>query len=223
MKPFRLLAVAALALTLSACAGGKVPTTQAIVDEARETVESLKTQNHYPNFRDTLAQAGGIAIFPNLYKGAFFFGAEGGNGVVLVRDSGGSWSYPAFYSIAAGSFGLQFGGQRARTVLVMRSDAAVKAVVEYQAKFGADVGIAVATVGAGLEGATTTNIGADIVAFNDAMGLYGGMSLEGGGLVRRNDFNEDYYGTPSEANDILFNRARSAAKADALRATLRDR
>jgi lipid-binding SYLF domain-containing protein len=52
------------------------------------------------------------------------------------------------------------------------------------------------------------------------MGLYGGVSLEGSGLVRRNDFNQDYYGTPSESNDILFNRARSAAKADALRAAL---
>jgi len=215
------IAVAASALLLSACAGSKVPTTQAIVDESRATIEALKTQDHYPKFSDALAQAKGVAIFPNLYKGAFFFGAEGGNGVVLVRDASGAWSYPAFYSIAAGSFGLQFGGQKARSVLIMRSDRAVKAVIDHQAKFGADVGIAVATVGAGVEGATTTNVGADILAFNDAMGLYGGVSLEGSGLVRRNDFNQDYYGQPSEYNDILFNRARSAAKADGLRAALR--
>lgn len=210
----------ASALLLSGCAGSKVPTTQAIVDEARDTIESLKTQKHYPDFKTTLAQAKGVAIFPNLYKGAFFFGAEGGNGVVLTRDAAGTWSYPAFYSLAAGSFGLQFGGQKARTVLIMRTDAAVKAVIEYQAKFGADVGVAIATVGAGLEGATTTNVGADIVAFNDAMGLYGGISLEGSGLVRRNDFNQDYYGQPSEYNEILINRSRSAAKADGLRAVL---
>lgn len=212
--------VAVSALLLSACAGSKVPTTQAIVDESRATVEALKIQDHNPKFSDMLAQAKGVAIFPNLYKGAFFFGAEGGNGVVLVRDASGGWSYPAFYSIAAGSFGLQFGGQKARTVLIMRSDKAVKAVLDYQAKFGADVGIAVANVGTGLEGSTTTNVGADIIAFNDAMGLYGGVSLEGSGLVRRNDFNQDYYGQPSEYNEILFNRGRTAAKADDLRAAL---
>jgi lipid-binding SYLF domain-containing protein len=221
MKRFVSVVIAMSALLLSGCAGSKVPTTQQIVDESRATVEALKTQAHTPRFTDMLREAKGVAIFPNLYKGAFFFGAEGGNGVVLVRDASGSWSYPAFYSIAAGSFGLQFGGQKARTVLIMRSDKAVKAVVEYQAKFGADVGVAIANVGTGVEGATTTNIGADIIAFNDAMGLYGGVSLEGSGLVRRNDFNQDYYGMPSEYNDILFNRTRSAAKADGLRDALR--
>jgi lipid-binding SYLF domain-containing protein len=220
MTRFLSVIAAASALLLSACAGSKVPTTQAIVDESRATVEALKTQPHTPKFTDMLRDAKGVAIFPNLYKGAFFFGAEGGNGVVLVRDAGGNWSYPAFYSVAAGSFGLQFGGQRARSVVILRSDKAVKAIVEHQAKFGADVGVAVATVGTGLEGATTTNVGADIIAFNDAMGLYGGVSLEGSGLVRRNDFNQDYYGRPSDYNDILFNRTRSAAKADALRESL---
>lgn len=220
MKSMFMTLLAASALFLSACAGSKVPTTQAIVDEARDTVESLKAQDQKPSFAEALRGAKGVAIFPNLYKGAFFFGAEGGNGVVLVRDASGAWSYPAFYSLASGSFGLQFGGQKARTVLVMRTDGAVKAVVQNQAKLGADIGVAVATVGAGVEGATTTNVGADIIAFNDAMGLYGGVSLEGSGLVRRNDFNQDYYGQPSEANDILYNHARTVAKADALRAAL---
>lgn len=220
MKSIFTTILAASALFLSACAGSKVPTTQAIVDEARDTVESLKAQNQKPNFADALRDAKGVAIFPNLYKGAFFFGAEGGNGVVLVRDASGSWSYPAFYTLASGSFGLQFGGQKARTVLVLRTDGAVKAVVQNQAKLGADIGVAVATVGAGVEGATTTNVGADIIAFNDAMGLYGGVSLEGSGLVRRNDFNQDYYGTPSEAKDILNDRQRTAPKADALREAL---
>jgi lipid-binding SYLF domain-containing protein len=139
---------------------------------------------------------------------------------VLTRDASGAWSYPAFYSLASGSFGLQFGGQKARVALILRTDGAVQAVIKNQAKLGADIGVAVATVGAGVEGAVTTNVGADIIAFNDAMGLYGGISLEGSGLVRRNDFNQDYYGKPSEPQDILFDRTRSDPGADALRASL---
>ncbi len=214
------LAVAATALLLSACAGSKVPTTQEIVDESRATVEALRLQPHVPTFSDMLSQAHAVAIFPNLYKGAFFFGAEGGNGVVLARDASGAWSYPAFYSLASGSFGLQMGGQRARAALIIRTPAALKALIENQAKLGADIGLSVATFGTGLEGATTTNVGADIIVFADAMGLYGGISLEGGALVRRGDFNQDFYGTISEPNDILTLRQRSNPKADALRAAL---
>ena len=214
---------AALVVLVAACTSVQTPTTQQIVDEARETVLALKTQSFEPSFADTLATAHAVAIFPNLYKGAFFWGAEGGNGIVLARDANGAWSGPAFYSLASGSFGFQFGGQKARTVLILRTPGALKAIIDNQAKLGADIGFSVATTGAGLEGATTTNLGADIIAFNDAVGLYGGFSLEGGGLIRRNDFNQDYYGQASEPNDILMARTRTNPRADALRAALSGR
>jgi outer membrane lipoprotein-sorting protein len=42
MKRSIMIALAFAAPFLSACAGSKVPTTQAIVDESRATVEALK-------------------------------------------------------------------------------------------------------------------------------------------------------------------------------------
>src|SRR3546814_15512541 len=96
-----------------------------------------------------LQAAHGVAIFPDLYKGAFILGAEGGNGVVLARDASGQWSYPAFYSIASGRIGLQIGGQKARTALILRTPAALKAFIENQGKIGADMGLAIAMMGAG--------------------------------------------------------------------------
>ena len=76
----------------------------------------------------------------------------------------------------------------------MRSRKAVEAVLKHQGKAGADLGIALGSIGTGLEGSTTTNLAADIFAFSDAKGLFGGFSLEGTAIVRRNDLNREYYG-----------------------------
>ena len=57
----------------------------------------------------------------------------------------------------------------------MRSRKAVEAVLKHQGKAGADLGIALGSIGTGLEGSTTTNLAADIFAFSDAKGLFGGF------------------------------------------------
>lgn len=222
MTMIRLFAIAvSVCVMVSGCASNpQVPTTQALVNDAKDTVEALKASPYLPEFKTMLRDAHGVAIFPGLYKGAFFFGAEGGNGVVLARDGQGGWSYPAFYTLASGSFGLQIGAQRARTVLILRTPGAVQAIMDYQGKLGADLGLAVVTYGAGLEGAVTGNLGPDIIAFNDAMGLYGGVSLEGSAIVRRNDYNQDYYAAPTEPRGILMERQPINAGADTLRAAL---
>ena len=59
----------------------------------------------------TVTRAYGLLIIPELVKGGFIVGAEAGFGVFMVRGSDGTWSAPAFYTLAAGSIGLQIGGQ----------------------------------------------------------------------------------------------------------------
>src|SRR3546814_7896369 len=70
--------------------------------------------------------AKGILIVPQLVKGGFIIGAEGGSGVFLARGTDGSWSPPAFYTLGAGSIGLQIGGEVKEVVFVMMSDKAVR-------------------------------------------------------------------------------------------------
>ena len=55
----------------------------------------------------------GVETQLSAIRGALFLGGEGGNGILLARQKDGSWSYPAFYSLASISFGLQVGGQSA--------------------------------------------------------------------------------------------------------------
>ncbi|MAF46655.1 MAG: lipid-binding SYLF domain-containing protein [Rhodospirillales bacterium] len=208
-------------IVLNACASGpQQPKTAALVDAARIAIASLKVNDSMPEFRKMLKSAHGIMIFPALYKAGFIVGAEGGNGVMLARDKSGNWGYPAFYTLAAGSFGFQAGGQRARAAFVIRSPGAVKAIIDHQGKFGADAGITVGRYGGGVEGSITTNLALDVVAFSDVLGLFGGASLEGAAMIRRNDYNTQYYGRGATPQSILIDHAHRNPGADALRNAL---
>jgi len=191
-----------------------------IVLESLETIENLKKGEKFKHFEKALKDAAGCAIFPSLYKAGFFVGAEAGNGIVIARDTEGTWGHPAFYTLAGGSWGIQFGAQKAAVVLIIRSRGAVKAILKHQGKFGADISVAVGRIGSGLEGATTTNLAADIYAFSDTKGLFAGLSLEGAGLVRRNDLNQEYYGKTVTARSILLEHAHKNAQAKQLRDAL---
>ncbi len=208
-------------LVLGGCVGARTPTAgNALVNDATAALRALKKRQTLKEFRPMLKQAAGVAIFPALYKAGFFIGAEGGNGVLLARRKDGSWGYPAFYTMGTGSFGLQIGAQISEVVLIIRSPGALKAILRHQGKLGADAGIAVAWTGAGVEGGVTSNLNFDVVAFSNNMGLYGGASLEGAAMVRRNDMNAQYYGAGATPEKIILENRLSNAQADGLRAEL---
>ena len=171
-------------------------------------------------FRALLPKAQGIVILPGVIKGGLILAAEGGSGVLLAKDAAGRWSYPAFYFLAAGSVGLQAGGQATDVVLLVFNTDAVQSIINHQGKLGADLGIVVGTVGAGVEASTTTNIGADVMAFSQGVGLFGGGSLEAAALVRRSDLNEAYYGQPLMPADIVLGGRAAHSGADGLRTEL---
>lgn len=224
-KPSGLAFLLVVALTLSACVSGQPPRNEAesIVSKAHWTVENFKTNNqqHDLMFVNALKDAHGIVVFPGAFKGAFIFGAEGGNGVLLSKNETGDWSYPAFYTMGSGSFGLQIGAQASEIVLVLRSPEAVQAVIDHQANLGGDIQFTVGMMGAGIQGATTTNMGGDILGFAHGEGIFAGFSLEGAVLAGRNDLNEAYYGEPNAtAKSIALENRFANAQADPLREAL---
>jgi len=139
-----------------------------LVEESRFTVERLLTDPDRPEILPVVEKARGVLIIPELFKGGFIFGAEGGSGVLLVRGSDGSWSSPAFYTLAAGSFGLQAGAQVSETIFALMNDGAINAFMSNEFKLGADASVAVGPLGAGIEASTTTNLDKDIYAFSRA-------------------------------------------------------
>ncbi len=223
MKIVRVVAaVLLLAVARSAHAESKVLEAERLVDKAKWTVQDFLSSTEEPLkiFKDALKTAKGVVVFPSVIKGGFLIGAEGGHGVLVARDASGNWGYPAFYTMGGASFGLQIGGQVAEVVLVLRSAGAVRSILKHQGKLGADAEITVINVGAGMEASTTTNLGADIIAFSRAAGLFGGGSVEGSVFARRNDWNHAFYDFGATPEAIVLEGKFSNAKADGLRAEL---
>ncbi len=213
--------LAFLAALWTAPAAAEDPTPGELVDKARITVERLSRHPDLgANVRRFIGEARALLIFPQLIKGAFLFGGEGGSGVLVARDKRGRWSYPAFYTMASFSFGLQFGGQTAEAILVLRTEGALKSVLDDQLKLGADASVAAGPVGAGIEGGTTTNVGADILSYSTSQGLFAGASLEGAVIARRNDWNQAYYDPAATPHSIVIDRRHANPDADRLRETL---
>ena len=215
-----LLLVAALWSAPAAASTEETEATE-LVDKARIAVQRLaRDPDVGPSLRRFLGQAKAVLIFPTLIKGAFLLGGEGGSGLLMVRDEKGSWSYPAFYTMASVSFGFQIGGQTAEAMLLMRTEDALKAVLENQMKLGADASVAAGPKGAGIEGSTTSNVGPDILTFSTSQGFYAGASLEGAVIARRQDWNRAFYKAGATPHAIVIERAHANPAADKLREAL---
>ena len=193
-----------------------------LVNEAQLTLEKLLGDENLGNMPDFLNRARAVYIIPALFKGGFVLGAEGGKGVLLAKGSDGSWSSPAFYTMAGGSIGLQIGGQVSQVVFTVMNDGAVEAVLNTQFKLGADLSVAVGPIGKGIEASTTVALGLDLYAFSKTAGLYGGGAFEGAAILKRDALNSEYYGATAGPRQIVIDRSVSNPQADKLRGALPD-
>jgi len=221
------VAILAVAVGVAGCAQFVDPPEElapAILEQAVDTLALFRAKDDLKKIDEHIADAAGVLILPRVVKGGLIGAAEAGTGVLLARSSGSEWSYPAFYLLSAGSVGLQIGLQDAAVVMVSRDQEALDAVIDNQGKFGADIGVTVGWAGKGVEAATTTSGGYDVLAFTAAgLGLFGGVSLEGAALIRRSDLNAAMYGAGAMPRDILFGGTYANPVADPLRAAINPR
>lgn len=217
----RFLGVSLLALAGTMSAQAQAATDQQqTIDRARITINDLRSDKEFGNARDLLHRARAMLIVPRLYKGGFFVGGEGGTGVMMTREAKGGWSSPAFYNLGSASFGFQIGIEQSEMILFVMSQKALDALNSNEVKLGAGAGVTVVTLGSNVEGATTTNAGADIVTWASSTGAYAGVSLNGSVIRPDKDDNAAYYGRAVGASDILYKHSVSNAGAAALRASM---
>jgi len=189
---------------------------QTLVDKATGTLNAFARDPQMTWFRNHIDDARALMILPTVVKGGFIFGASGGNGVLLGKDStNGRWSPPAFYTIGSVTFGLQIGGEVSEIVLMVMTDNGMDALLNTDFRLGGDVSVAVGPIGVGAKGQI-----ADIVAFSHARGAYGGINIEGSVIKVRNDLNAAYYAHGVRPRDILVRRSVGNTGADTLRRTL---
>jgi lipid-binding SYLF domain-containing protein len=158
-----------------------------LLRDADTTVTNLKHDPSFDVARNMLQHARAVYIVPKLVKGGFIFGAEGGDGVLLVRN-GHEWSAPKFYGMGSASFGLQVGLEQAQLVFIINSERALKGIEDGDFKIGGNAGITVVTLSGGAEGDTTLH-GGDIVVWTSATGAYGGLTFNGSVIKADTDEN----------------------------------
>ena len=216
-NPARILVLFTLAVGLAACAtSDNKSDLQALVDNANASAKRFAADPNMTWFRENLNDAQGILIIPTMVKGGYIIGGSGGSGVMLARQPGGGWSYPAFYTMGSVTLGLQIGGEVSEIVLVILSKAGRDAMLTSEVKLGGDISVAAGPVGAGAKAQT-----ADVLAFSRTKGgLYGGLNIEGAVIATREAWNRTYYGQDVRPVDILISgKARNPA-ADPLRETV---
>lgn len=191
-----------------------------LINQSVRTLAIFKKRTDLETLPGQLKAAAGIAIFPSVYKAGFIAGAEGGNGILIAKKKDGTWGYPAFYTLASGSWGLQFGGLKSGVILIIRNSGAVKSIINDQGKISLEMNVAAGNVGTGMEGSVTTNLAADIIGFSDSKGIYSGVSLEGSALIRRTDLNQEYYRIKATPSEIILGNKVNNQHADLLRREL---
>jgi SH3 domain-containing YSC84-like protein 1 len=216
-----LFAACMIGLSVTGCAtDAQVGQQQDLVDRSTLAVQEMMRGTQSKDLVSSLRASRAVIICPQVFKAGFVIGGSGGACVLMARAAGGSWSAPAFFTIGSGSFGAQVGVQDAEIMLMIMNDRALTAVMQNHFKLGGDASLAFATVGAGVGGATTTAMRADIVTFARTRGLYAGVSIEGSVLNPDSDADRAYYGQPYSAPQIVVTMMANNVGANPLRQAL---
>jgi lipid-binding SYLF domain-containing protein len=164
------LALAALALRPDDAVAKTAAEIDAGVDA---TLADFKA--NYSAAQPLLNDAKGVLVFPTITSGAIGIGAEYGEGA--LRVGGKTVDY---YSAAAGSIGLQLGGQQRSDIILFMTD---EALDKFRNSSGWEAGVdgTITVIETGASGAlTTTNYPDPILAFTIGQkGLMAGVSLQG--------------------------------------------
>ena len=133
-----------------------------------------------PSAKKLASKAKGILVFPNIVKAGFIGGAEYGKGAMLKRGR-----TTGYYSIVAGSYGLQAGIQSFDYVMFFMNDAAISSLDNAKG-FELGVGPNIVVLDEGMaKKATTTTLRDDVYAFVFGQrGLMAGLGLQGSKITR---------------------------------------
>jgi SH3 domain-containing YSC84-like protein 1 len=220
MKRFCLCLFLLAPALVAARPAGALSEQEELIERSRLTFLKLIDHPDFPELKQYVHHSKAVLIVPSLIKGGFFIGGEGGSGVLVARTKEGGWSYPAFYTLGAGSLGIQFGGQVGEVVFTIMTENGLKAVLSNQMKLGVDASVAVGPIGKGLEASTTTNFRSDIYQFAKTEGLFGGGAFEGALIYKRDDWNRGLYGRNVSPQAIVLRNEVSHPSAESLRQAL---
>jgi lipid-binding SYLF domain-containing protein len=196
-----------------------VPTVYAQADPAAHILASEATLSNFLRDPDmdwlqkNFNRAKAVIITPEIVKAGFIFGGSGGRALVVARDpKSGKWLGPVFYAMATASVGFQAGVSVAEGVTLVMTEKGFNSLLATSFKIGGDASVAAGPVGAGAR----SDVVADLITFNRAKGVYGGLNLDGTVVTASDDWNSSFYGKKVLPPDILVRASAHNKSADKL-------
>jgi lipid-binding SYLF domain-containing protein len=215
----RILRSAGIAALVAATSAFVVPSAYAQADPQAHIAASETTLSNFLRDPDmdwlqkNFSRAKAVIITPEIVKAGFIFGGSGGRALVVARDpQSGKWMGPAFYAMATASVGFQAGISVAEGVTLVMTEKGLNSLLATSFKIGGDASVAAGPVGAGAR----SDIVADLITFNRAKGVYGGLNLDGTVVTASDDWNASFYGKKVLPPDILVRSSVHNAAADKL-------
>lgn len=200
---------------------GDAQKAQDVVNSSTNALSQMLGKPEGASIRALMRQSRGVVILPSLLKGAFIFGGQGGTGVLVARNTNGTWSAPAFYTAAGASWGLQVGIEDTAVLMILMNQNIVNKIAGGGAQLGVDASLAAGPAGGGTVGVNTTQAYKDIYYYNMTnQGLFAGISLQGAGLAPRDDLNHAYYNAANATAQQIISGMYSAPGARSLRTVL---
>src|ERR1700728_3555952 len=175
---------------------------EATLITATQVLEELgaTTDQKAPDW--VMQRAYGVAVVPEVIKGAFFFGGRYGNGVLTVRDAASSrFSNPIFIRLGGGSFGAQIGASSTDVVLVFVTPRSVENFAHGQFTLGGDVSVAAGPVGRQSEAAAGKS--AEIYSYSRSRGLFAGVALDGTVVAFDRSGNRAFYNDDDVSTSMI--------------------
>jgi len=167
-------------LTAALLLGGTLlagPSFGASANEINASVDAAleRFYTHVKDGKEVARRAKGLLVLPNVKKGAFIVGGEYGQGA--MRVGGKTVEY---YRMAAGSIGLQIGGEAKDIILAFNSNDVLKKFRDSKGwEAGVDGNVALVTLGAGDSAISAMNKGPIVAFVFDVKGLIADMSIKG--------------------------------------------
>jgi len=192
--------------------------------DAAHVLEVFATDEEHGIPVQLLERARGIVVIPGMFRGGFVIGGRRGRGVIAIRSPSGAWSNPALLTLTGGSFGAQFGAEKADVVLVFENERSIRNVQAGKFTLGGEASAIGGPMGRRASGVVTGK--AQVYAYIHSRGLFAGATFEGLRLDIDEDANDELYrnsstkafgeqsvDTPRAAKPFLDSLRRSAVLA----------
>ncbi|MBP1679691.1 MAG: family lipoprotein [Proteobacteria bacterium] len=150
-----------------------------------------------------LENAQAIAIFPGTIEISMFLGGKTGNGVMVVRKSDGSWSYPFFVKLGGAGLGFQLGVEKKDILMIFQSKDSVQKLMNNKITLGVDASVAAGPAGESAGRGSETDFKSEVYTYTKTQGAFVGVSFDGSVMNHDYDQNIELYGNNITPEQII--------------------